>query len=404
MNNVKLITLAIFISYGTVELRAQSLPNAILKTYYQELHDWLKDTAKVKFQLESFDATPLDSIFNWQEIARRTFAENWVNLSGGWQKRYTQAIRKRIMKKTAKALKTVKPYLMEKNIRWEDEIIKKDKARTGIDIMRMDDIEKINIRLLYSEDAWKIYDVRTDYFRLIRDLLGNYDDMISNGYSHEYVEAMILESDVFVIDDFNSNESGDYPKLWGWRKKDDDRMRANPRLYFIQEENGDAYLSAQSNQSSIALVKPFSYNIKDYPFLSWRWRVKAFPATKTSRSEPVRVAEVVVIFYQNWIGIPMTLHYIWDQYSSPCTTIRQEGLLTDTYHKVIRTESGTSDEWFTENVNPFEDYRRIFGVDPPEQIVGMFILTESDQPTSNAKADYDDFVVKKSVTLPSCSK
>lgn len=99
MNNVKLITLAIFISYGTVELRAQSLPNAILKTYYQELHDWLKDTAKVKFQLESFDATPLDSIFNWQEIARRTFAENWVNLSGGWQKRYTQAIRKRIMKK-----------------------------------------------------------------------------------------------------------------------------------------------------------------------------------------------------------------------------------------------------------------------------------------------------------------
>jgi hypothetical protein len=215
---------------------------------------------------------------------------------------------------------------------------------------------------------------------------------------------MILETDTFTIDDFNANESGDYPKLWGWRKKDDDPMRSTPRLYFIQKENENAYLSAQATQASVALVKPFSYNIKDYPYLSWRWRVKAFPANTVSSPEPVHVAEVVVIFYQNWIGIPMTLHYIWDPYSSPCTTIRQEGLLNDTYLKVIRTESGISDEWFTENVNPFEDYRRIFGVDPPDQIVGMFVRTESDQPGSTAKADYDDFMAKKTALIPSCSK
>lgn len=399
----KCILIILFLSSsGTAS--AQTLPNSALKTYYQNLHDWLKDTAKVKSKLESGETTPLDDILDWQEIARRTFPENWVNFSGSWQKRYTQAVRKRIMKKTSSSLNIVRSYLKEKNIRWEEESIKNDIARSGFDIILADEIEKINIRLLYSQDAWKIYDLRTTYFRLIRDLLGRYDELVGNGFSHEYVEAMILETDTFTIDDFNTNESGDYPKLWGWRKKDDDLMRSTPRLYFVQKENENAYLSAQATQASVALVKPFSYNIKDYPYLSWRWRVKAFPANTASSPEPVHVAEVVVIFYQNWIGIPMTLHYIWDPYSSPCTTIRQEGLLNDTYLKVIRTESGISDEWFTENVNPFEDYRRIFGVDPPDQIVGMFVRTESDQPGSTAKADYDDFVVKKSVAHPSCSK
>lgn len=404
MKTSRLLVIAILVFCFSGNAGAQSLPNSALKIHYQDLHDWLKDTVKLKSGLESYESTPLDGILNWQEITRRTFPENWVNLSGGWQKRYTLAIRKRIMKKFAASLHIVRSYAMEKNIRWEEESIKNDKARSGFDVIRADEIEKINIRLLYSENTWKVYDLRTTYFRLIRDLLGDYDELISNGYSHEYVEAMILEAETFTIDDFEGNESGDYPKLWGWRKKDDDRMRAIPRLYFIQKENGNAHLSALAPQASVALVKPFSYNIKEYPYLSWRWRVKEFPFSTASSLKQARAAEVVVIFYQNWIGIPMTLHYVWDPYSTPCTTIRQEGFLTDTYHKVIRTESGPAGEWFTENVNPFEDYRRIFGVDPPEQIVGMFLLTESDQPGSTAKADYDDFIVKRSVPDPSCAK
>lgn len=383
---------------------SQSSPNSELKSLYQNMQDWMKDSAKVKARLNSYVVTPLDEIFDWQEITRRALPENWVNLTGTWKKRYTQAVRKRIMKKAAAAFPTVHSFIMERNIRWDTESINNDKAKTSFDIIHNEDIKKINVRLIFSGDTWKAYDIRTETFRLIRDFLSGYDALITNGFSHEYVEAAILDADMFFIDDFNANESGDYPKLWGWRKKDDDQMRASQKLYFIQKENENAYLSAHATNASVALVKPFSYNIKEYPYLSWRWRVKEFPIASGNHPSESQAAEVVVIFYQNWLGVPITLHYIWDRFASSCTTIHQQGLFFDTYAKVIRTESNPSDEWYTENVNPFEDYRRIFGEDPPEQIIGMYLLTESNDPLLSSKADYDDFTVKKATPQTSCAK
>ncbi|KAB2878043.1 DUF3047 domain-containing protein [bacterium] len=383
---------------------SQSLPNSASKQYYLVLQNWLRDSVKVKSQLESFVTTPLDDLFDWNEITRRAFAENWVNLSGSWQKRYTQAVRKCIMKTTASRLPELRAYLHEKNIRWEEESINKDKAKTGFHFVRDNAIEKISLRLLFSGETWKVYDVRTENFRLIRDVLSAFDDLISNGFSHEYVEAVIVNDTAFTIDNFNANEDGDYPKLWGWRKKDDDYIRANKRLYFIQKENEDAFLSSETSDASVALVKPFSYHIKEYPYLSWRWRLREFSAGRETDRFQTQITEVVVIFYQNWLGAPVTLHYVWDPTASPCATIRKEGFMFDSYAKVIRTESTPSDAWFIENVNPFEDYGRIFGEDPPEQIIGIYLSTESDSGQAVSKIDFDDFVVRKATNLPSCSK
>ncbi len=386
----------------TQTVAGQDNPNSTLSKYHQILYDWMKDTAKARLQIDSSDTTPLDQILDWQEIARRTFPENWVNISSSWQKRYTRAIRRKIMKKTAADLPILRTRLSEKNVRWEEAVVKNGKAKTDWQILREGDLEKVNLRLILSDGVWKIYDVRTAFFRLIRDLLGGFDDLISNGYSHEYVEAQILESDSFIIDDFSANESGDYPRLWGWRKKDDDLMRSGQRLYVIQKENDNAYLASETTSGSVALVKPFSYNIREFPYLSWRWRVREFPRIPANTASQAHAAEIVVLFYQNWIGMPITLHYIWDSNSSPCTTLRQSGMFKDTFYKVIRTDSKASDEWFYESVNPFEDYKRIFGEEPPEQIIGIFLLTESDN--TNSRADFDDFIVRKTVSNPSCAQ
>ncbi|MBL7995267.1 DUF3047 domain-containing protein [bacterium] len=383
---------------------SQSLPGAASKQYYRVLQNWLRDSTRAKTQLESFAATPLDDLFNWNEITRRAFAENWVNLSVSWQRRYTEAVRKRIMKTSASRLSELRAYLNEKNIRWEEESINKDKAKTGFHIVRDNALEKISLRLLFSGETWKVYDVRTEKFRLIRDVFSAYDELISNGFSHEYVEAVIVNDSVFTIDNFTANEEGDYPKQWGWRKKDDDYIRANRRLYFIQKENEDAYLSSETSDASVALVKPFSYHIKEYPYLSWRWRLREFSAGGETDRYQTQITEVAVIFYQNWLGMPVTLHYVWDPAASPCATIIKEGLMIDSYAKVIRNESNPSNEWFVENVNPFEDYVRIFGEDPPEQIIGIYLSSESDSGKSASKIDFDDFVVRKAAHVPSCSK
>jgi hypothetical protein len=386
------------------DLYAQASLIPVLKQHHQLLHDWLKDAGRMKVDSDFADATSLDEVFNWHEIARRAFPENWVNLSSGWQRRYTRAIRQRIIKKTISSSAILRFYLTEKNMRWEEGAIKNDKVKAGLNIIRAGEIEKINLRLIVSGDTWKIYDIRTPRFRLIRDLLEGYDELIGNGFSNEYIEAMILEADAFYIDDFGANESGEYPKGWGWRKKDDRRMQSGQRLYSIQRENDNAYLAARASNSAIALVKPFSYNIREFPYFSWRWRAKEFPARQNGSDSPDHVAEVVVLFYQNWIGMPVTLHYVWDTYSSPCTTMRQSGFLKDTFYKVVRTESSSSGEWYTEIVNPSEDYKLIFGEDPPEQIIGIYLVAESSQSNVTSQVDYDHFTVKRYSSTTSCSK
>ena len=64
--------------------------------------------------------------------------------------------------------------------------------------------------------------------------------------------------------------------------------------------------------------------------------------------------------------------------------------------KIVVLQNGTSplDTWITEEVNVYEDYRKLFNKEPDEvQAVG--ILTDADDTSSEAMADYDDIFLKK---------
>ena len=67
--------------------------------------------------------------------------------------------------------------------------------------------------------------------------------------------------------------------------------------------------------------------------------------------------------------------------------------------KVIVLESGRGrmGKWIWEEVNAYEDYKRLFGSDP--RLVGaVAVLTDSDNTKAHVKADYDDisFLMERS--------
>ncbi len=384
-------------------LPAQS-PNDALKRHYQVLREWLRDTARVQKQVQAFSKNPLDDIFDWEEITRKMFALNWVNLSEPWQKRYTEDTRKKLTKEFSGYLIRLSLKGGDPSVRWGDEEITDNRAATTVSLLHADALEETDLRLMFSGSGWKIYDLRSENFRLIQDHLAGFDEMISNGYNNEYVEAEISGQPAFTIDDFSDNESNDYPRSWGWRKKDDNVMH-NEKIYSVRKENRNLFLSAQAQNASVALVKPFSYNIKSYPYLSWKWRVTHFPEPDLiDDDDPDRAAAVTVIFYQNWIGIPITLRYIWVPHASPCSIVKKEKLFYNTYSIVLRSEPDSSRQWIEENVNPYADYQRIFGEAPPEQIVGIYVLTDSHSLNSVSAADYDDFTAKKYADKISCRR
>lgn len=63
---------------------------------------------------------------------------------------------------------------------------------------------------------------------------------------------------------------------------------------------------------------------------------------------------------------------------------------------MIAVESGSDSlgYWITEKRNVYEDYRRLFGSNPPK-VKAVAVMTDSDNTGGRAEAFYDDFVLKK---------
>lgn len=397
---MKRLLLILFILF-VEKAPAQDLPSQALKAYFHTLKDWLRDTVRVHEQKRASDHI-MDTMFDWDEITRRTFEDNWGNISKTWQRRLTDAVRRKIINNGSEWMLRFHRPIYEKNLRWSEEEVNEPRAKISLDILLDGEIVRVNFRLQLSGAVWKIYDIRTEDFRLIKTYLNVFNLMVNEGYNNEYVEARIFQSDSLIIDDFNSNEEDDYPKSWGWRKKDDPIMSLPSKLYRIQREENNLYLSGQSQTQPVILVKPFSYNLKEFPVLTWQWRVKSQP--KYSGTGADRMAAVTVIFYQNWIGVPITLSYVWSTATAPCTILTREDFFYTSYSIVLRSSEDRIGEWTTEKINPYEDYRRIFGEYPPEQTIGISVLNDPQSSGILSAVDYDNFIAHSTSDSLSCSR
>jgi len=376
-------------------LAAQISPTSAVQQNLKLIKDWLRDTTRVREQMDGRTPHILDQIFNWQEIGHRALENNWVNLSTTWQSRLTEAIRKKIIREASEFLLSGQYRISEKDIRWADETIKELTANVTADIIRQAELEHVSFRMNEDDMSWKIYDIRGESFRLIGDHLSAYDNLLNEGYSNDYVEAVILNAPQLVLDDFSSNTAGDFPKSWGWRKKDDTRMHEQDRIYSVEKEADNFFLAGRITGSSLYLVRPCNFNIKEYSYLSWKWRLRS----KTPAGG--RVAAVTVIFYQNWIGIPITISYLWSGSTSPCNIISEQNWFYDSHSIVLESSVKNANRWIEEIVHPYEDYKKIFGENPPDQCVGISVVMESDG--TEVRCDFDDLVLKTSADTLSCS-
>ena len=196
---------------------------------------------------------------------------------------------------------------------------------------------------------------------------------------------------ILVLERFEyPDQLGRFPGNWearvGWRQK---KTRKKEDLYYtIQAEDGDHFLRAETVGKATNAGLPVKINLRVFEKLRWRWRVHSLPAggNETRKKTNDSAAAVRLVFKGRYI--PKTLKYVWSA-SLP------EGTETESPHsentKVIVLESGRGKlgEWIWEEVNAYEDYKRLFGSDP--RLVGaVAVLTDSDNTHAHVKADYDD--------------
>lgn len=201
-------------------------------------------------------------------------------------------------------------------------------------------------------------------------------------------------------------EPFDYPNLraglpappWEARKGIWGEASATEIYYTITDEDGNQYLAAETSDSAIDAGRPAEVNLRVHNNLRWRWRVWSLPVGGNEEiSEKNDSGAAVRIIFHGGLRARM-LKYVWSSTLPKGTETESAG---NGKIKVIVLRSGMErlGEWVWEEVNAYEDYKRLFGGEPrPVRILG--IITDANNTETLSKADYDDFTFIKIPALP----
>jgi hypothetical protein len=188
------------------------------------------------------------------------------------------------------------------------------------------------------------------------------------------------ENGILTIDRFpgGANAEG-IPS--GWKLE---RTPGPNSKYFIEREKEDKFLRLHSVNDGFGLRKEITFDIRQYPYLSWWWKAMQLPRGGDIRNKEMddQAGQIFVVFprFPSLIN-SRSMGYIWD-------TQAPKGLAgtSPTYSraKYVVLQSGPEklNQWGFESRNVFEDYKKHFQEDPPP--VGAVLVYINSQHTKTS--------------------
>ena len=194
----------------------------------------------------------------------------------------------------------------------------------------------------------------------------------------------------------------------GWEPLTFSNIPRTTRYSVVRDGEGWV-LKAQSEAAASALYRRLELDLRTHPRLTWRWKIgnvliKGDARRREGDDYPARVyvafrydpAQATAwqkakygayrLLYGNYPPHAV-LNYIWDNTLPPGTML--DNAYTDRARMIV-VRSGAADvgRWVTETRNVIEDYRRLFGGEPPP-MVGVAVMTDTDDTGERAVAWYD---------------
>lgn len=195
----------------------------------------------------------------------------------------------------------------------------------------------------------------------------------------------------------------------GWRPYRLARFK-KPTEYRLVRYGGTVALQAQAEGSASGLRFDTAIDLREYPWLTWRWKVTSLidGADNTLAHVEDSPARVVVMFHGGRDSLPAaeqinydlalaiggnrlpyaTLMYIWENNLPEGAVIPHH--LTGRI-KMIVAASGPDGvgAWREQRVNVLADYRRAFGEEPP-RVKAIGIMSDADNTGGSVTAYYGD--------------
>ncbi len=181
-----------------------------------------------------------------------------------------------------------------------------------------------------------------------------------------------------------------------------DKMTLNGRSsYELVRLGPDGYVDAVSKKACSALYNKVVYNLEEYPMLSWRWKVVAFPdisKAKTPKEKDDYAARVYVIFPYLSFTFSRFIEYIWAE-DMPVGTVFDSPYGSNVKMIVVHRGMPDSDKWASESRNVYEDYVKAFGKPPDKNAGAVAMMCDADSTKTSAESMFDDITISASENI-----
>jgi hypothetical protein len=133
----------------------------------------------------------------------------------------------------------------------------------------------------------------------------------------------------------------------------------------IAREDSESVLSLICRNSSFSIERNIPMSVRDYPFVTWSWKALKLPSSGDVRDKSLndQALQILAAFDNRTV-----ISYVWDSNAPEGTVVDESiGWPVNLRIKVVVVKSGTADvgKWITHRRNVYQDYRSIFGEEPP---------------------------------------
>lgn len=204
-----------------------------------------------------------------------------------------------------------------------------------------------------------------------------------------------------VLENFEAEAEGGLPAAWRFFSRSNRRFEAPDRLmnasgrFVVMQEDGNNFLRAYTSGSARRISLPgeaFHWDLSSLPRLQWMWRAHRLPeGAREDRVNDSGAAVYVSFAKTDWLGRPRSIKYVYS------TGLPPESVVSTGNVKIVVVSSGLQEtgEWVHVARNVADDYRNIFGSEPPAP-VSITLWSDSDNTDSVAEVDFDNIMFASS--------
>jgi hypothetical protein len=199
-----------------------------------------------------------------------------------------------------------------------------------------------------------------------------------------------------VLEDFERAPVGGLPSDWKKRAYSD----REPPPYRIVEEDGNRFLRAEDRGENVMLYKEVRWSAREYPYLSFRWRIRAVPeGADETREDRADSAAGLYLSYRRKLGlVPESVKFVWSGSLAAGSAFRRPGMGMP--WTVVAGSGPPREAWRTFVFRTADVYRKTFGKEPGDRPIGIGLLSDANSTGSFAAADYDDIIVYREAPAP----